>query len=53
MVLRSSNRTSVIKQFNISCIFLLVRPYHYMKNLLSNIYFLNNKQGLKAHLNET
>jgi len=23
-----------------------------MKNLLPNIYLLNNKQGLKAHLNE-
>jgi len=24
-----------------------------MKNLLPNIYLLNNKQCLKAHLNET
>jgi len=24
-----------------------------MKNLLSNIYLFNNKQDLKAHLNET
>jgi len=55
--LRSSNLTSVIKQFNISYIFLLVfsitRPYFitiYMKNLLPNIYLVNNKnkQRLKA-----
>ena len=26
--------------------------YLYMKNLLPNIYLLNNKQGLNAHLNE-
>ena len=54
MVLRSLNLISVIKQFNISHIFLLVRPYSItMKNLLPNIYLLNNKPDLKAHLNET
>ena len=46
MILQSSNLTSVIKQFNISRIFLLVENlttllYQYMKNLLSNIYLLN------------
>jgi len=52
MIFQSSNLTSVIKQFNISRIFLLVRPY-FITNLLPNIYLLNNKQDLKAHLNET
>jgi len=31
----------------------MILLYYYMKNLLPNIYLLNNKQGLKAHLNET
>jgi len=45
-------KSSVIKQFNILCIFLLIRSYSItMKNLLPNIYLLNTKQGLKAHLN--
>ena len=31
----------------------MILLYYYMKNLLPNIYLLNNKQGLKTHLNET
>ena len=55
-ILRSSNLTSVIKQFNISRIFLLVRSYsiytHYMKNFAKYLFLLNNKQDLKSYLNE-
>jgi len=52
----SADLTSVIKQFNISHIFLLVLSrlyFHYIKDLFPNIYLLNNKQDLKAHLNKT
>ena len=43
------NQAIHIPYFSISTTLL----YHYMKNLLPNIYLLNNKQGLNAHLNET
>jgi len=50
----SSNLTSVIKQFNILYFSINILLYHYMKNLLPNIYLLNNKQDLnETHLNET
>jgi len=55
IILWSSNLTSVIKQFiHIPYFFISTTLlYHYMKNLLPNIYLLNNKQGLNTHRNET
>ena len=37
----------------ITNVFSTILLHHYMKNLLSNIYLLNNKQSLKVHLNKT
>ena len=40
MILRSSNLTSVIKQFNISSIFLLVRLYSIPKEFIAKYLFI-------------
>jgi len=53
-VLQTSNLISAMKQFNIPYFSIsTILLYHCKKNLLPNIYLLNNKQDLKTHLNET
>jgi len=52
MVLRSSNLTSVINNSTYP-VFSIMTLLFTIEEFIAKYLFLNNKQGLNAHLNET